>query len=103
MIQTLVKIKLITRTKSTKDARNQWNYTETARDVYARPAAVTRNEYYTAGQIGISPDNLFIISAFDYHDETLLEYNGQKMRIYRTYPRNENEIEIYCTYAAGAN
>ena len=103
MIETLVIIKLITRTKGTKDARGQYSYTETPRSVMARPASVTRNEFYTAGQIGISPDNLFIVSTFDYKDETLLEYKGQKMRIYRTYPRNENEMELYCTFAAGAN
>lgn len=103
MNESLAVIKLITRTKTGKDAYNQYIYTETSRTVYAQTAPITRSEYMTAGQLGIAPEHYFIISAFDYSGETLLEYKGQKFRIYRTYNRNENETEIYCTYAAGAN
>lgn len=103
MNESLIKVNLITRTKSGRDPMNQIIYTETCRTVYAQTRPVSRSEYLTAGQLGISPELFLVVSAFDYNGELLLEYNGQKYRIYRTYIRNGNETELYCTYAAGAN
>lgn len=103
MNETLTKLKLIARTKSGKDARNQYTYTETSRTIYGRDLPITRDEYNKAGQLGIEPQKGFIISAFDYKGETLAEVGGQKYRIYRTYPRDANETEIYLEYASGAN
>lgn len=103
MNETLTKLKLIARTKSGRDPRGQVQYTETARDIYGRDLPITREEYYKAGQIGLEPERAFIISAFDYKGEQLAEVNGQKYRIYRIYPRDANETEIYLIYASGAN
>lgn len=102
-MEPLTKIKLITRTKTGRDAMGQTQYTETSRDVYAAMLSITRNEYFTAGQIGITPECGFVISSFDYKNEQLLEYAGRKYRIYRVYPASLNETELYCAYAAGAN
>lgn len=103
MNESLAVVNLITRTKSGKDPMNQIIYAETSRKVYAHCKPVSRNEYLTAGQLGISPELYLVVSAFDYNGELLLEYKGQKYKVYRTYIRNGNETELYCTYAAGAN
>jgi hypothetical protein len=107
MNDTLVKVNLIKRTKNGMDTRNQIKYTENARAVYARPIPLSRSEYFNAGIIGITPQLVLEISAFDYKGETLLQYpageNGRKYRIYRVYEKNVNQTELYCEYAAGAN
>lgn len=107
MNESLLKLNLIKRTKTGKDSRNQAIYTETAHTVYGESIPITRNEYSSAGMIGIQPELAVKISAFDYHGETLLQYpageGGKKYRIYRTYEPNGNETELYAEIATGAN
>lgn len=85
------------------DRLNQPIYTKTARTVVARRVPISQGEFFSAGQIGITADFEFIISQFDYDGETMLTYKGQTLRIYRKYERDDNEIELYCSYAAGLN
>lgn len=103
MNELLTKFKIIKRTRSGRDARGQIIYTETTKDVYGEALPITRQEYSSAGQIGIEPEKAFTISAFDYSGETLAEVDGQKFKIYRVYERSANETELYLTYASGAN
>ena len=42
------------------------------------------------------PKYKFVIWAFEYQDETEIEYNGQRLTVYRTFRRqNEEKIELY--------
>lgn len=99
----IAEITLVKRARTGTDRLNQPIYTTSTRKVLARRIPVSQSEFYSAGQIGISADFEFIISQFDYDGETMLTYNGQNLRIYRKYERNDNEIELYCEYAAGLN
>lgn len=99
----VAEITLIKRAVSGKDKLNQPTYAVTETTVLARRVPVSQSEFFSAGQIGISADYEFIISQFDYDGQTSLKYNGQVLRIYRKYERNDNEIELYCEYAAGLN
>lgn len=62
---------------------------------------VTQTEYFKGRQSGLSPEYFFTISIFDYSGEKILEYNGQKYAIYRTYFPNDNEIELYTELKGG--
>lgn len=99
----IAEITLYKRALTGYDRLNQPIYTNTSRTVLARRVPVSQGEFFNAGQIGINADFEFIISQFDYDGETMLKYNGQNLRIYRKYERNDNEIELYCEYAAGLN
>lgn len=99
----IAEITLVKRARTGTDRLNQPIYTTSTRKVLARRIPVSQSEFYSAGQIGISADFEFIISQFDYDGETMLTYNGQNLRIYRKYERDDNEIELYCEYAAGLN
>ena len=103
MNELLTKFKLIKRTRAGRDAIGQIIYTESQKSVYGEIIPITRQEFMTAGQIGIEPERAFIISSFDYNGETLAEIDGQRFKIYRVYPRSANETELYLTYASGAN
>jgi len=99
----IAEITLIKRSVSGKDKLNQPTYTKSEATVLARRVPVAQAEFFSAAQVGISADFEFIISQFDYDGQTILKYNGQVLRIYRKYERNDNEIELYCEYAAGLN
>jgi len=62
---------------------------------------VTQTEYFKGRQAGISPEYFFTISCFDYDNEKILEYDGQKYAIYRTYFPNDNEVELYTELKGG--
>ena len=85
------------------DRLNQPIYTTTSKTILARRIPVSQNEFFSAGQIGISADYEFIISQFDYDGEMMVNYNGQNLRVYRRYERDDNEIELYCELAMGLN
>lgn len=99
----IAEITLVSRTKSGVDRLNQPIYTETELDLIARVKPVTRQEYFSAGQLGISAEYCFVISQFDYSGQTMLRYGGKNYRIYRKYEINDNEVELYCEYAIGLN
>lgn len=99
----IAEITLQKRTLTGYDKLNQPIYTNTSRAVLARRIPVSQGEFFSAGQIGISADYEFIISQFDYDGETMVSYNGQNLRVYRRYERNDNEVELYCELAIGLN
>lgn len=99
----IAEITLLKRAYSGKDRLNQPIYTTTSKTVLAQRVPVSQGEFFSAGQIGISADFEFVISQFDYDGETMVTYNGQNLRVYRRYERNDNEIELYCEIAAGLN
>lgn len=80
--------------------------TETRAAVLAAAVPVSRSEYYGAGQLGIKPDYEFIINPAEYHGETIAEVTTEtgeteRVRIYRTYLADADQLEIYCQAAAG--
>ena len=77
---------------------------ETKTAVIGTAVPVSRSEYYSAGQLGIMPEFEFIINPAEYSGQQVVELlNGDRLRIYRTYKRTPDELEIYCSHAAGLN
>lgn len=100
----LVPLKLLKRVTTGKDSLQQPVYgIPDTLNIMAWLVPISRAEFYNAGQIGILPDYEFIVSAIDYHGQTMVEFNGQRLKVYRTYQKNANEIELYCQYAGGLN
>lgn len=102
MVQ-LADIKLIKRKLNGRDRLGQATYTETSKDAVAEIIQISRSEFFQAGQIGITPDYGFKVSSFDYDDEVILEFKGQRRRIYRSYRPDPNTIELYTELATGYN
>lgn len=91
-----------------KDAFLQPIKTEKRTSVLAADVPVSRTEYYKAGELGIKPEFEFVINPVEYHGETVAEVTDDagnliRVRIYRTYKRNADELEIYCSQSAGLN
>lgn len=62
---------------------------------------LSRNEFYQAGQSGIELSKLFVIHPFEYSNEKIIEFEGQKYTIIRTYQRDHEELEIVCQAKLG--
>ena len=74
---------------------------ETERDVLCRVRSVSRSDFYSAGQFGLSLDHVFIINPVNYAGEKILEYNGERYGIERTYQARQDEMELYAGHKVG--
>lgn len=92
--------KLISRTV-TYDELNQPTETDTAREVVVEVRSVTQSEYFAGRQGGLAPDLAFLLSVFDYQGEKVIEYDGKKYAIYRTYEADDNYVELYAQIEGG--
>lgn len=73
------------------------------RSCFCRIESVTRAEFFEGGRSGLNPEFVFTIWAGDYNDETILEYNGKRYGIYRTYHGDGDYIELYAERKGGTN
>lgn len=68
--------------------------TETSREVFCRLASIGQKEFYQAQAVGLQPELKFVLADYlDYSGETLVEYDGQRYRVLRTY-RDGLELEL---------
>ena len=95
-----VTIKLIAQ-KTTYDEIRQPVYEDYAREVYAQLRSITRAEWFEAGRNGMRPDIAFIMMSFDYRGETVIEWNGVRYGVYRTFRGRGDRIELYCEKQGG--
>lgn len=63
--------------------------TETKTMCYCRVNSVTRSEFYRARENGLEPLYTLVLSEYaDYNGEKILEYNGKRYRVIRSYVKN---------------
>lgn len=68
--------------------------TEITREVFGRLGSIGQSEFYQAHAVGLKPELKFILADYlDYENETLVEYQGQRFRVLRTF-RNGQEMEL---------
>lgn len=74
--------------------------TETKTEVFCEVYSITQNEFYSAGKEGFRPSFRFDVFFDDYADQQIVEYNGKRYSIYRTY-RNNDTMELYAEMRVG--
>ena len=73
---------------------------EASRTVFCRMASIGMKEFYEASARDFYPEVKFILADYlDYDNEQLVEHNGQRYRVLRTY-RTGQELEIVVTRAS---
>lgn len=75
--------------------------TETSRQVYCDVRSIMRSEWYEAGRDGLQPSFVFILFGPDYNGEKIVEYNGQRYGVYRTFRSKNDDIELYVEAKGG--
>ena len=95
-------IYLISETKQ-QNGIKEWNAVETKRKVFANVKTVTSTEFFSAGQIGLSPEYRFTMFGPDYAGERIVEYNGVRYAVYRVYQATTDTMELYVQKEVGVS
>lgn len=71
--------------------------TETTREVFAKLGSIGQKEFYQAHAVGLQPELKFVLADYlDYDGEPMVEHNGQRYRILRTYRKGQElELTVY--------
>ena len=98
-----VTIDLLTKTY-TSDAMGQKVYTTQEKTVFATITSISRAEwvsYSQTGRQGLVPAYVATVFFGDYAGENECVYDGQTYGIYRTYERDDEQVELYLEKKAG--
>ncbi len=75
---------------------------ETDRTVFGNVRSVTRTEWVDAGNRGFKPEYQVTMFAPDYAGEGIVKLDGIRYSIYRTYIKQNEEIELYLERRPGS-
>ena len=82
----------------TTDADGYDTTTETLTTVMCDSGnGVTRSEFYEAMKAGIKLTSVFEMWACDYGGQSLIEHNGTRYKVERTYPLADGGIQLNCS------
>jgi hypothetical protein len=67
---------------------------DTRREVFCRLQSIGQSEFYEASAQDFYPEVKFVLADYlDYDDERLIDHNGRRFRVLRTY-RTGQELEL---------
>lgn len=92
-------IKVIT----ARDEYGVYQKTEEAREVYCSVDSVTQTEFFEGGRNGLNPEYRITLFRYDYDDESVVEYDGKRYGVYRTYHGKDDTLELYVERKGGVN
>lgn len=94
-------INLIQETQ-TQNSFGGWDVVETSQEVFCDVRSITQTEWFEAGRSGIDhPAYTFVINRNEYSGEKIVEYNGQRYGVYRTYEARNENLELYVEAKGG--
>ena len=91
---------LIAQTVTTDDY-NVEVISETERKVLCEVNSITQNEFFAAANTELNPELRFTVFFGDYESESIVEYQGKRYAVYRTY-RAGDYMELYVERKIGA-
>ena len=89
--------------EETQDSMGIWQEPEeTKREIFVTVKSASRAEFFKAAQTGNRCDFVFLTSPLDYSGENIIEWNGRRYDIYRTYyDPTLDQMELYAEERAG--
>lgn len=93
-------IKLI-KTTYQNDAINQRIPIESERQIFCNVKSITSTEWFEAGKHGLKPTYCFEIFAPEYEGEKIVEYDGERYGVYRTFRPTGEKLELYVEEKGG--
>ena len=86
----------------TQNGFGQFVSTETSTEVFCDVRSITQTEWFEAGRSGIDhPEYVFIINRNEYNGEKIVEYNGQRYGVFRTYAARNENLELHTEAKGG--
>jgi hypothetical protein len=85
----------------TTDALGVPTKKETARQVFVAVDSVSHEEWFNGARMGLNPEIRFRMFQHDYAGENVIEYEGNRYAIYRTFIGRNDEIELYAQRKQG--
>lgn len=85
----------------TKDALNQFVPQETRKDIFGTEYSISGVEWFNAGRNGIKAQRKVVVFAPEYNGETIVELEGERYAVYRTYLAKNEQMELYLEEKAG--
>lgn len=86
---------LIQNTYTEDDIGNQVP-SESKTPIFCGLKSVGRTEFYNAATAGIKPVLIFLIHSYEYNGETIIEFEGNRYKVIRTYSASFEELELTC-------
>jgi len=77
--------------------------TTTPRMIYCYKKSVGQKEFSVAIQNNLKSEMTIVIDHDEYDGEKVLEYDRVNYSIYRTFVRDDGDIELYCEVRIGGN
>lgn len=71
-------------------------YEEKLTTVLCKLQSIGRNEFYSASTAGLKPEKIFVIHGYEYNYESLIEFEGKRYSVIRTYANDFEEMELVC-------
>lgn len=87
--------------KYEKDSMSQQIPQETIKKVFCDIEGISSREIFEAGRNGLRPECRVIVFDSDYNGEEIVELNGKRYGVYRTYPRKNEKVELYLEKKVG--
>ena len=79
-----------------KDEIGQQIPNETKVNILCGVKSIGRNEFYNAAVANFKPTLTFVIHAYEYNREGIVEFEGQRYNVIRTYSTSFEELELTC-------
>ena len=70
--------------------------------VFCKVRSATAAEVFDGGRNGLNPAYTFKVNRWEYENETIVEYEGERLSVYRTFRVSADEIELHVERKAGA-
>lgn len=79
-----------------------WTTQEISKEVFCNVRSITQTEWFEAGRNGIEhPSFIFTMFRYDYDGQKIVEFEGQRYGVFRTYIARNNNIELHCEAKGG--
>lgn len=86
----------------TQDEIGQDVPVENKKKIFCNISSVSAAEWFEAGRNGLQAELRITMFAFDYNGEDIVEIEGNRYSVYRTYRAKADEIELYLEKKAGS-
>lgn len=75
---------------------------ETQTTILCALNSVGRSEFYSGAAAGLRPELVFVIHSYEYSGERIVEFEGKRYSVIRTYQTGTEEIELTVERVVGS-